>query len=365
MNSFKKIFMLSMVSLIGLTPVASFAKETKFSMELWNRWTMEQVDGETTQNEMALKRGYFRLEPKITDNIKGRFNLDFFSNDEGDGAGIKLKYAYLEFKELIPVSETKVYAGLIKNYFGTIYDWDYTTIEKDPSDKYKFSSSTDYGMAFYGYLPQGYGEYSFSVINGEGYKKTGDDLNTSMGMLANVRVTPIPGLTVGASYLMNSKNMDEEYEATGTDDDGNEFSYMTNDREDWNSIALMGKYAKGPLMVMGEYLTQTTSYEAEGAEDVTKTAMMGMAKFAMKNYLPLDVDLIGRYDMFDPNTDGDDDGSSLLLLGANYNVVRDSKGKPQVMVQVNYELESEEEEGTDDVSTIMAQLRWKFSHKFK
>ncbi|MBC8416083.1 MAG: hypothetical protein H8E11_06610 [Candidatus Cloacimonetes bacterium] len=52
--------------------------ETKLTMELWNRWTYQMIDGDVTKNEMALKRGYFRLEPKFSENIKGRFNLDFF-----------------------------------------------------------------------------------------------------------------------------------------------------------------------------------------------------------------------------------------------------------------------------------------------
>ena len=101
-------------------------------------------DGEVTKNEMALKRGYLRLEPKFGNNIKGRFNVDFFSDEDGlDGAGLKIKYAYLDFSNMLPIKDSKIIIGLMKTYFGTIYDWDYSTIDKDPSDKYNFVSSTD------------------------------------------------------------------------------------------------------------------------------------------------------------------------------------------------------------------------------
>ena len=126
--------------LLTIMVVSFLQAETKLKMEIWNRWTYQTVDGENTVNEMALKRGYFRLEPKFSSKIKGRFNVDFFSDDDADnGAGLKIKYAYLDFSKILPIKDAKITAGLMKTYFGTIYDWDYTTIDKDPSDKYKFA----------------------------------------------------------------------------------------------------------------------------------------------------------------------------------------------------------------------------------
>ncbi|MCK4500229.1 hypothetical protein KAU11_07015, partial [Candidatus Babeliales bacterium] len=199
--------------LIVILTVVAFGilnAETKLKMELWNRWTYQTIDGEVTKNEMALKRGYLRLEPKFGNNIKGRFNVDFFSDDDAlDGVGLKLKYAYLDFNNMLPIKDSKLTIGLMKTYFGTIYDWNYTTIEKDPSDKYKFVSSTDYGFGISGYLPNGFGTYALAAYNGEGYKKTGGDINKDLNFVANLRVTPIAGVTVGGSYMMKTKNDSE------------------------------------------------------------------------------------------------------------------------------------------------------------
>jgi hypothetical protein len=352
-----------LLALIAVTSV--FAGETKYSMELWNRWTMTSVDGETVENSMSVERGYFRIEPKFTGKIKGRFNVDFFSSDkdsDANGAGIKLKYAYIDWAEMLPIKDSKVQMGLIKNYFGTIYDWSYVTIEKDPSDKYKFTSSTDYGVALAGYLPNAFGEYAVAIVNGEGYKKAGDNVNTDFGYLANIRVNPIVGLTLGGSVKIDSKYNDDDMDDNDTPDDSSD-DYKK--REDYTKMALVGRYAFGSLDIQGQYLTQTTAYEKSGKDDKTATALMVMPVFKLKNYIGKDLDLVARYDMYDPNTDVDDDGKNLMLFGLNYHVLRDSKNKPQLWAQFNYSMTTYEDDNKDDINTMMLQLRWKFSNKLK
>ncbi|MCK4956743.1 MAG: hypothetical protein KAS49_03840, partial [Candidatus Cloacimonetes bacterium] len=300
--------------------------------------------GEVKKNEMALKRGYFRLEPKFSNNIKGRFNLDFFSYDVNDGVGVKLKYAYLDFSNILPIKDSKITVGLMKTYFGTIYDWDYTTIEKDPSDKYKFVSSTDYGVGISGYLPNGYGSYAIASYNGEGYKKTSGDINKSMNFTANLRVFPIPGVTVGGSYMMNSNNDKDEL-----DNKGNKV------REDINMLAGVTKLAFGRFALLGQYLTKTVSYEAD-KDDKTTTALSLVPTFKVNNSF----DIVTRYDMYDPDTDKEDDGYNTIMAGFNYHIMKDSKNKPKLFVQTNYQI-TQYENDDDAVSEIMVQLRWIFS----
>ncbi|MCF7793681.1 MAG: OprO/OprP family phosphate-selective porin [Candidatus Cloacimonetes bacterium] len=324
--------------------------ETKLKMELWNRWSYETIDGEVQKNEMALKRGYLRLEPKFTGKIKGRFNLDFFSDDVGDGVGMKLKYAYLDFSELIPVKNSKVTVGLMKTYFGTIYDWNYTTIEKDPSDKYKFVSSTDYGMGFSGYLPNGLGTYALAVYNGEGYKKTAGDINKDMNFLGNIRVTPIVGLTLGGSYMIKTVKDKEVDDGTGNMIDNPA-------REEYNMMAGVAKFAYGPFSVLGQYLNKVKAMPNDDAvDDVTSSVISVMPVFKVNNSF----DIIARYDIYDPDTDTDDDGKNTLIAGVNYNMLRDSKNKPVLFVQANYETTTFEDE-SDAVNQILVQLRWIFS----
>lgn len=326
--------------------------ETKLKMEIWNRWTYTTQDGEVLQNEMAVKRGYFRLEPKFSQNIKGRFNVDFFSDDgAGDGAGLKMKYAYLEFTDILPVKDMKLTAGLMKTYFGTIYDWNYTTIEKDPSDKYKFVSSTDYGVGVSGYLPNGFGTYGVAAYNGEGYKKSGDDINKDLNFTGNIRVTPIVGVTLGGSYMLKTTN-DSEVEG----DDGEMVDNPG--REEYNLMAGVGKFAFGNASVLAQYLQKVKSMpNVEDYEDVTTSVISVMPTYKLNNK----IDLIGRYDMYDPNTDADDDGETILVAGANFNLQRDAKNSPTLMLQANYETKAYENEDKENVNQLMLQLRWIFA----
>jgi len=349
----KKTLLLVVIILIV---VSSLTAETKLKMESWNRWTYQTEDGELIKNEMALKRGYLRLEPKFGSNISGRFNLDFFSDDDaGDGAGIKLKYAYLDFSNLLPVKDLKFTVGLMKTYFGTIYSWNYTTIEKDPSDKYKFVSSTDYGFGLSGYFPNGFGTYQAAVYNGEGYKKTGDELNKDMNFLGNIRVIPIPGITVGGSFMMKTAKDSEIPDSQGNMIDNPE-------REEFTQFAVIGNFAYGNVKILSQYLNQTKSTpNINGSDDVVKTVISLMPTYKINNK----IDLVARYDLYDPNSDVDDDGKSLMLFGANYHLMRDAKNKPKLMIQANYEIETPEDSDADAVNTMMVQLRWIFSNKLK
>jgi len=310
------------------------AMETKVSMTLWNRYTADLTGGELNESVFSLERGYFRVEPTFNDKIKGRFNIDLFSDDDAlDGAGLKLKYAYLDFSEVLPIPESKISAGLIKHYFGTIYDWEYISIQKALEDKEGVASSTDYGFALYGYLPGGYGEYAVSVLNGEGYKKTGGDLDKEPEIAANLRVIPIPGFTLGGSVL---------YE---------------NDENERLAYAGVAHFSKGPFELWGEYLVSDIN-------EITSSGFMVMPIIKLKRMAGIDVDILGRFDMWDGNTDADDDGHMNITAGLNWNLVRDEKGAPMVFLQLQGERTMFEDDAIEDIDKLMAQLQWTFSNVF-
>lgn len=266
-----------------------------------------------------------------------------------------MKYAYLDFSNFLPIKDSKLTVGLMKTYFGTIYEYEYTVIEKDPSDMYKYVSSTDYGIGISGYLPNGFGKYNLGVYNGEGYKKTGGDINKDLNYAADIRVTPIVGVTIGGSYMFKSEK------DSGIEDDNGDM-IDNPDRKEHTMIAGVGKFAFGPAKLYAQYLMKTTSMpNVDGADDVNGTVISVMPEFKVNNK----IDIVGRYDMYDPNTDEDDDGNSTMIVGFNYHIMKDSKNAPKLFVQTNYEMTSYEAEGSDDVTQFLVQLRWIFSETMK
>jgi hypothetical protein len=330
----RRFWYLVCLGFLVVAPASLTGGETKVSMVLWNRYTADVSAGEFNENVFSLERGYFRIEPTFSDKVKGRFNVDFFSDDDAlDGAGLKLKYAYLDFSEVLPIPESKISVGLIKHYFGTIYDWEYISIQKSLEDKEGVASSTDYGLALYGYLPGDYGEYAVSVLNGEGYKKTGGDLDKEPEIAANLRVIPVPGITIGGSVL---------YEP---------------DESDRLAYTGVGHFSKGPFELWGEYLVQNMN-------DITGSGFMVMPIFKLKSMTGIDVDVLGRFDMWEGNTDVDDDGHMNITAGLNWNLARNEKAAPMVFLQIQGERTIFEVDALDDIDKLMAQLQWKFSNVF-
>ncbi len=331
-----KRFVFLLLSIITVISTVN-AMETKLSMEIWNRYTLVMENSEIQKNYFSVERGYFRLEPVFNDKVKGRFNLDFFSSDKfADGVGIKLKYAYLDFS--LPIEDAKISAGLIKNYFGTIYDWDYTSIQKNLDDMEKIVASTDYGIAFNGLIPAGFGEYSIHMMNGEGYKQTasGVDLNPSFG--ANLRIIPFTGITIGGSVYYSDATM---FDTTAGSDTLN------------LHYAGIGKLAFGPVSVLGEYAVKTVDDEQSSGYMVQPVIKLG-------KMIPLDMDIVGRYDSWDPDKNTANDSHSRITAGMNYNMQRDEKDMPNLFIQANFE-RTMYEDGSDPIDNVMLQLRWIFS----
>lgn len=359
----KRPIVLGLMSVIfSVVPV--IAGQTQFEAYNWMRYTMElekeNDDYATQESQWALKRGYLRWKHKFTDRIDTRVNIDLFSSDDGrvdrvettkitdidstehtvikkvklkkNGADIKLKYAYVKLGYLIPQGDITV--GLQKFYFGTIYEWKYMTIEKSLEDAEKVCASADYGVSLGGYLPQGYGTWRLQAVNGEGYKHTGGDVNTEPAYVADLRFIPIPGLTLGGSAL---------YENTGS---------KPFKKRQWFSIS--PSFTSGPIDIWVNFLTGET-----GDKD-KPTKKQGYMIFPSVKLTP-NFEVLARYDHWDPDTDKDDDGHNRYIAGFNYHLCKREKGKPGVMVQVNWQVKKKEAGGSEMEHKFMAQLRWEWA----
>jgi hypothetical protein len=410
----KNLLLVLVLSAI-LLPTMLSGQELRISGEMWGRWTMDNVmyknaagtyESKLAKNYLSLERGYFGLETKFSESTKARFTIDLFSTDatyewpnvtesvwpidslstytQGsiDGAGLKLKYAYVDFANLIPISEQTLSIGLQKVYFGSIYDWNYTLIGKAPTDEYKVANSADYGVTFNGFIPSGYGEYAIGVYNGEGYKKVGKSLkdNTELAFLGNLRLTPLPGITLGGSYMTNT--VERDLKLSG--------DVVNKKYEKQNLMDGIARLAYGPVDLWVEYITKGVKLPNDklltaGDKDYTSKGMMIMPIISLAEYLPVDLQVIGRYDMWDDSDKPVKVGSEIkhpemklnaITLGVNYNIMHDISSVPQMQIQLNYtdkKYSADETyapyadyaKGNKDSSQIMMQLKWRFANTIK
>jgi hypothetical protein len=380
------------VVILIITPLLINALPTKISGEMWGRWTNESAKymnaddeyiSKMSKNYLSLERGYFGLETTFTENTKGRFTVDIFSSAAThqyssdvvapvdtlkdasiDGAGLKIKYAYVDFARLVPIPELNLTVGLQKVYFGTIYDWNYTLIGKAPTDEYKVANSSDYGVTLNGYLPNGFGEYAIGAYNGEGYKKVAGSLsdNTDFAYLANLRLTPITGVTVGGSYMTNSVKRGKALAGDAPVSTYEEQSLM-------NAVIRLN-YSIVDLW--GEYISKDMKFPNDAAKDFKATGLMIMPIISLQPVIGTDIQLIGRYDIWD-ETDNPSSSKffklSATTIGANYNFLPDASSVPAMQLQLNYTMKKYSEkdsapsyaDGVKDINQLMLQLKWRFS----
>ncbi|MCS7258885.1 MAG: hypothetical protein NZ601_05950 [candidate division WOR-3 bacterium] len=375
----KKIKTIIMSLLITAFVLNIYALEVKLTNEVWNRYLLERKDGQTTKSQISLDRGYLTLEPTLNDQIKGRFTLDFFSSDKyNDGGGLKVKYGYLQFSKLLPVSENNLEIGLLKNYFGIVYDWEYPVIEKALEDKEKVVASADYGVAFTGLLPQGLGEYAFGIYNGEGYTKTQTKVNKNFAYLFNMRLIPIAGITLGGSLLTDRPGfIGLVRDTTTTTRAESVFKNVFDKRRAFSTVA---KFAFGPIEVWGEYLksyydsTITKKVSRPNIPD-TVTDISYIYKshgysvtpiISLSNLVNFDGELVLRFDYWDPNRDVRTYANFTTTLGFNYILIRSSSASPILTIQANWSrkfYKKEDPQVTDKKpeDQVGIQLKWKYN----
>ena len=187
--------------------------------------------------------------------------------------------------------------------------------------------------SFLGSLPNALGVYSVSVLNGEGYTNTGDDLDNTPEFLVNLRIIPTSDFTLGSSVLYENDVSDR-------------FAYIT-----------LGRFSGGAFELLGEYLLQNRY-------DITGNGFMIMPIIKLGELMNVDVDILGRFDWWDRNTDVTDDSHKRIIGGLNWNVVRDTEDKPQAVLQIQMEKTIFESDITDDITQLMIQLQWGFSNTF-
>ena len=327
----------ALIAISGVSLLALEPGETQFSSKTWLRYGYQTTGGETEYSGFALARGYLVFKHQFTDRLSSKFNLDIYSSDkssDGAGAGLKIKAAYLDYAA---GEGMDIYAGVIKNYFGTVYDWDYLTVEKALEDAEGICASADAGVALVGEIPGGLGQYAAGIYNGEGYKKYFSNIDRHFTYSANLRLTPLEGLMLGGSARF----------ARAADPADTTADPETVSRLDMAAV-LNANY--GPIDIWAEYLAATL-------DETSASGFMVMPTVRVLD----DFRLLFRYDMWDPDSDAKADGHSRIIAGANYVLTRKESGSPETRLQLNWNRHQPEADGADPTDGITLQLRFAFS----
>jgi hypothetical protein len=319
-------------------------------------------------NRFDLERTYLTFESNIADKAKIKVTTDVYQNansvsfkaedgskeDNTDaksvsvpsyytGWSVRLKNAYVDL-DLIPM--TTIRAGMIGTpWIPTVEKaWGYRFVKPTLTDAERLFSSADMGAAVIVKIPDGYGEFMLAVLNGTGYSKPED--NKYKDIVPRITLTPFPqdailkGLGVsGYYYLGKTASGDTSLDRT--------------------RLGAMLNFSYDFINIGGEFDTsKDQSLDKNSATvDTNGSGFSAFGEVKFTKFLPAPLNNLGvlaRFDSWDPNTDTDDDGNSVILAGLTYNVVKN------VRAVLDLQQTSYQSADKDSTSQIMVQVEVKF-----
>ena len=302
----------------------AIGSDTKIGGTTYFDYTSGKDDAGESTSAFNFKRQYISFSGEASDDIKYKIVVDVGATNKLDGEDKRLtaflKKAQIDYK----TSFANISMGVIgTNTYGVQEkNWGYRFIEKSSMDLYGFSSTADIGIGFSKSLTDEL-NVSLQMVNGEGYKSPQSDKYHK--------------ISLNATYGEAKLHKNDGYNAG--------FVYSTEESDDdpTNVISLFGGFATKGLRLGIENDTETTG-------DLNKSITSISANYGIKD----NMDVFMRYDIYDPNTDVDEDGSSYMITGVVFNCGNGLSMAP------NMRTKSYENTDTDSETEYKLNIQYKF-----
>ncbi len=302
------------------------------------------------KNGFEFTRIYFGYDRDIAENFSIRFLMDAdFSkeykleqvgsnaivNTDGDTINIPnyqlkesskgfrpfLKNAYLAINCKL-IKGSKWYIGMIGMPFVGVPEshWGYRSLYKLPMDQAGWGNTADIGIGWKGMWQERY-QVEFAVANGAGFK------NPEADMFKLIELRP-------TAYLMEKAitvSVLGSYEAL-------------NDSSNALIVALMAGYDHKLFRIGGEYSIRSTSKGYIDSNGDVATKSENNLSFWLHAKAMEKLTFLGRYDLYEPNTDVEKDKTSALIVGLDFRPAKNVHFIPNVQMQMN---EKDDVETTD------------------
>ena len=293
-------------SLVTILSLAGALGAQDMSGKVFYNYT--RPSGDDAISSYGLKRVYFTVGKKVSENISYKFQMDL--NPKASPQNMYVKNAKVDWT----ISQGKVVIGMQgMNMFKTQENtWGKRYVEKVSMDQFKYSSSADMGIGFY----KSMGAFGFSALmtNGAGYKKSENDDHKKLsfhGVYGEQKLNKMDGFNVGGSFSTESYDMD---------------SLTVKNK---SVMGVFGGYAGNDFRGGVEW-----NQKKDEGEDITAqiTSLYG-------NYnINPNMAVFLKYDMVSPNTNESSEDKNYLIAGMEY-----SPGKG-LMIAPNYRKTNEESE---------------------
>lgn len=276
-------------------------------------------------------RSYLTLKKSLFKNISFRMTLDGTQDETGD-MKIRLKYVYAHFlfDDISFITKPNIEFGQVHmpwldfeehvNYYrmqGTMF-----------MERSGLFNSADFGLTAAGYFggelddnykkevnskyAGRYGSFAFGVYNGGGYHAIEATQNKTVEGRLTIRPLPdiIPGLQLSYFGIMGRGN-----------------TAYGDTIPDWNLNAGMLSFEHKYFTFTGQYVMGEGNQKGKLTDALhVSSKVSGYSVFA-EGKIDENWRVIGRYDVFDKNTDVDDNAETRLIAGVAYDF-----GKHNVLI---------------------------------
>ncbi len=320
---------------------SAFAADTKVQGRLYANWNMDLTDGAESANSFNIKRAYVTIKSKLSNNSSVRITTDIRETDGFDGYSIILKYGYIDMKPEFGNGNFKIRLGLQPTLFIDNMNklWSRRYLEKTVGDKNKFLTTSDLGAsAFLNLGEKGKTGYvALQIFNGTSYSNTEElNKNKDFGLFALLK--PF----ANNADLKRSRFLAQTYfgtqneslmpgvdvTATGADMEASQFAH--------NIISvggMLGYKKKFDFGFESNFMTNGNGYDGITGDALEDIKTYGISLFGTLYFNGLtnsessgkNLNLFGRFDILDPNTDLDNDGKSLFIVGLECNPAKGFK----------------------------------------
>ncbi len=351
----KRLFIV-IITLLTVTFSNASASDTKVNGRLYTDWTLETSDDADSENSFSISRAYVTVKSKLSDFTSVRITTDIREVDNFSGYTIILKYGYFDWKPKFGNGKLKVRFGLHATpYIDRMNKlWGRRYMLKTASDLNKFVTSSDLGAGLiFGLGEKGKtGSASVHIFNGSSYSHIEDE-NKNKNINAHILLNP---------FINNEKLKRSQVQAQAYLGTQNETIADNEDASDYKMqlFSFGGLLGYNNTFDLGLDLNFLTEGPGNALDDDIKSSAFSLfgtlyfADLVENESFVRTLNLFGRFDIFDPDRDMDDDGEFMFVAGIECNPVKGFKAS------LNYKTINPEDDSQNSMSYLSINTLVKF-----
>jgi len=337
------------------TTASVFAADTKVNGRLYAHWMMDLSDGADSFNDFGLSRAYVTVKSKLSDYTSVRITTDIRETGSFDGYTIILKYAYIDWKPAFGRGVAALRLGLQPTHYIDNMNslWGRRYLEKTVGDLHSFLTTADLGAGLTINLgDEGrFGNIAGNIWNGTSYTDV-EELNTNKDLSGFLILTPL----AENDDLKRTALVGQVYFGTQNTEIG-----IDETASDWDRLLLSfgGMLGYRNTLDLGADVNLYSQGQGPDTEDLKESGFSFFAAIYLEDVVadesPLrTLNFFGRMDMYDPNTDVDDNGNTLFIGGIECVPVKGFRAS------VNLRTVSYQAEGADSETYLFLNTLFKF-----